>query len=216
METGKKLSCDDVQADLDMLPRGYKTGDLDKLIARYCREKADVSGLREYVLSRQQFHRIYFYVSLKQLRSQERMAFIHRNLLFSDWWHTDQLIHFVQKTDFHVALSYAMAYRLDPNPFIRRWAYVMFIGPLGKGRGESILPLIHDDEHYYVRMAEAWLIAELAIGEPERVCTWMETNGLRYDVNGKAIQKICDSFRISEEWKARFRSLRPFLREEQV
>ena len=57
-------------------------------------------------------------------------------------------------------------------------------------------------------MAEAWLIAELAIDEPETVYHWMKRNDLAYNINGKAIQKICDSYRISEEWKNRFKGLR--------
>ncbi|HOO06832.1 MAG TPA: hypothetical protein PLH83_10155 [Ruminococcus sp.] len=60
-------------------------------------------------------------------------------------------------------------------------------------------------------MGQAWLIAELAIFEPERVFDWMKDNGLRYSINGKAIQKICDSFRISDEWKEKFKSLRSAL-----
>ena len=61
-------------------------------------------------------------------------------------------------------------------------------------------------------MAEAWLIAELAIDEPEAVHVWMAGNELRYDVNGRAIQKICDSFRISAAWKEAFKALRPALK----
>ena len=34
-------------------------------------------------------------------------------------------------------------------------------------------------------------------------------------MNGKAIQKICDSFRISDEWKRKFKDLRPELRKRQ-
>ena len=29
-----------------------------------------------------------------------RMAFIHNNLLFTDWWHTDQIIRYVAALDF--------------------------------------------------------------------------------------------------------------------
>ena len=71
---------------------------------------------------------------------------------------------------------------------------------------------MHDDEHYYVQMAEAWLIAELAVHEPEAVCVWFQKNDLKYNINGKAIQKICDSFRISDEWKAEYKKLRLELR----
>ena len=208
-----KLTIEQVQKDLDALPEHYKTGDVDRLIRRYVRQKADVSALRPYILDRQQFHRIYYYVTLDQIRSaEERMAFIHENLLFSDWWHTDQLISYVADLDFASALGYAKEYIQASDPFIRRWGYVLFISRLCKGHAGQLLPLMHDDEAYYVQMAEAWLIAELAIFEPEAVWEWFRKNELKYNINGKAIQKICDSFRIAEDWKRRFKDLRPELR----
>ena len=203
-----------VRRELDALPAGYKTADLDQIIAGLVRRKADVSILRDSILTEQDLHRIYFYVNLKQIRNvSERMAFIHENLLFSDWWHTDQLIHFVSALPFEEALSYARDYLRSEDPFIRRWGYVLFIGRLGRGHAAALLPLMKNDEEYYVRMGEAWLIAELTIDEPETVYGWMAANGLHYDVNGRAIQKICDSFRISDEWKERFRALRPALKD---
>jgi len=209
-----KLTCDQVQKDLDALPAHYKTAQLDALIRQYVRQKADVSALRPHILRQQQFHRIYFYVALKQLKTaHERMAFIHENLLFSDWWHTDQLIGFVADLPLDTALEYAQGYIHADDPFIRRWGYVLFISKLCRGHGARLLPLIHDDDHYTVQMAMGWLIAELAVFEPEAVWTWLSGNGLRYNINGKAIQKICDSFRICQPWKERFKALRPALRE---
>lgn len=209
-----KLTKQQVQKDLNALPEHYKTADVDGLIRTYVKQKADVSELRPYILQEQQFHRIYFYVSLKQIKgAEERMAFIHENLLFTDWWHTDQVISFVSDLDFGLALSYAKGYIHAEDPFIRRWGYVLFISKLCKGHAAQLLPLMHDDEHYYVQMAESWLIAELAVHEPEAVHTWLAQNDLRYNINGKAIQKICDSFRISQEWKEAFKKLRPALRE---
>ena len=207
-----KLTTELVQKDLDALGR-YKTGDVDKLIRSYVKQKADATELREHILAQQQYHRIYFYVSLKQLKTaEERMTFIHKNLLFSDWWHTDQIISYVADLDFDMALQYARRYIRSEDPFIRRWGYVLFISRLCKGHALQLLPLMHDDEEYYVQMAEAWLIAELAVHEPEAVHHWLSQNGLKYSINGKAIQKICDSFRISDEWKGLFRELRPQLR----
>ena len=208
-----KLTKELVQQDLDALPAHYKTADVDRLIRRYVKEKADVSALRPYILDFQQFHRIYYYVSLDQIRDvNARMAFIHENLLFSDWWHTDQIISYVTNLDFGTALGYAKAYIHAEDPFIRRWGYVLFISRLCKGHAAEILPLMHDDDHYYVQMAEAWLIAELAVYEPETVHAWFPENGLKYNINGKAIQKICDSFRISDDWKEKFKMLRPELK----
>jgi len=208
-----KLTLEQVQRDLDALPEKYKTADVDGVIRRYVREGADVSELRPHILTQQQFHRIYFYVSLKQLKdAEQRMAFIHRNLLFCDWWHTDQLIDFVADLNFDTALSFAAGYVRSEDPFIRRWGYVLFISRMGRGHAEALLPLMKNDDHYYVQMAQAWLIAELAVDEPDAVHQWMAQNGLKYNVNGKAIQKICDSFRISKEWKERFKALRPQLK----
>ena len=48
-----------VQADIDALPENCKTRDIDALIKRYVKERADVSVLRDHVLLEQQLHRIY-------------------------------------------------------------------------------------------------------------------------------------------------------------
>lgn len=207
------LTREQVQRELDSLPARYKTADVDRLIRSWVRQKADVSALRPYILSQQQFHRIYFYVSLDQIKNvDERMAFIHQNLLFSDWWHTDQIIRYVAKLDFDTALRYAKDYVRSADPFIRRWGYVLFISKLCIGHAEALLKLTHGDDHYSVQMAQGWLIAELAVHEPETVYQWFRQNNLDYSINGKAIQKICDSFRISDEWKVKFKALRPSLR----
>ena len=208
-----KLTMDQVQKDLDALPANYKTGDVDRLIRRYVKAQTDVSALRPHILEAQQLHRIYFCVSLEQIRDvEQRMAFIHENLLFSDWWHTDQIIGYVADLDFHLALDHAKDYVRAEDPFIRRWGYVLFLSKLCRGHGAELLPLMHNDDHYYVQMAQAWLIAELAVFEPEAVYRWFRGNDLKYSINGKAIQKICDSFRITAEWKEKYKQLRPELR----
>lgn len=208
-----KLTVEHVQKDLDQLPVPYKTADVDRLIRQYVKQKADAAPLRPYILKQQQFHRIYYYVSLNQIQDvQKRMAFIHDNLLFSDWWHTDQIIRYVSDLDFDVALSFAKAYVRSDDPFIRRWGYVLFISKLGRSRAKDLLPLMQNDDEYYVQMAQAWLIAELTILEPEYIYQWLSACGLRYNITGKAIQKIIDSFRIDHHWKEEFKKLRPELR----
>ena len=214
MESGMKMfTPEEVLHDLATLPQDYKTADVDRLIKGYIAVNADVSLLREYILTRQELHRIYFFVSLKQMPSaEERMAFIHGNLLLSDWWHTDQLIGFVADLPFGTALAYAKEYVRDPDPYIRRWGYVLFISKLGRGRAGELLPLLHDDESYTVQMAQAWLISDLAVFEPEFVFAYLECCRLKYSITGKAVQKICDSYRIGDVWKMRFRALRPVLK----
>ena len=204
-----KLTKKQVQADINALPKNYKTKDIDAIIKKYVRAGADASALRDIVLTEQQFYRIYYYVMLEQIKDvNERMAFIDNNLFFSDWWHTDCIIKYVADLQFKKALTYAKEYVKSDDPFIRRWGYVLFISKLGRGHAKTLLPLITEHEHYYVQMGEAWLIAELAVEEPEIVFDWMKKNSLSYKINGKAIQKICDSFRISDSWKEQFKGLR--------
>ena len=150
MEERKILTPQSVQQDLDALGQ-YKTADVDRLIRRYVKEQADAALLREHILTEQQFHRIYYYVNLQQIKDvAARMAFIHNNLLFTDWWHTDQLIRYVAAQDFEMAIGYAQEYIHSDDPFIRRWGYVMFISRLGHGHAERLLPLMKADDHYYV------------------------------------------------------------------
>ena len=203
--------------DIEALPPDYKTKDIDALIRRYIKEQYDMSALRGEILTEQRLHRIYFYTSLKQLKSvYDRAAFIDNNLLFSDWWHTDQLIRFVSALDYETARRYSEKYLQSADLFVRRWGYVLWISKLCRDGAhvDELLLLMKNDDAYYVQMAQAWLIAELAIFFPEQVRRWMDgENTLSYSINGKAIQKICDSFRISAENKERFKALRPKLKE---
>lgn len=203
--------------DIEALPSDYKTKDIDALIRHYVKEQYDMSALRGEILTEQRLHRIYFYTSLKQIKNvYDRAAFIDNNLLFSDWWHTDQLIRFVSALDYETARRYSEKYLQSADLFVRRWGYVLWISKLCRDGAhvDELLSLMKNDDAYYVQMAQAWLIAELAIFFPEQVRRWMDgENTLSYSINGKAIQKICDSFRISAENKERFKALRSKLKE---
>lgn len=211
-----KLTKELVLSDIATLREGYKTKDIDILIKRYVKAGADVSALREHILEDQVLHRIYYFVALKQLKDvYQRMEFIHQNLLFTDWWHTDQLIKFVSDMDFDEAFGYAKEYVKSNDPFIRRWGYVLFISKLCRNEENlgKLLTLFKNDDHYTNQMAEGWLICELTIFFPEEMLGWFKNgNKLNYKINSKAIQKICDSYRITDEVKARFKAQREFLR----
>lgn len=71
-----------------------------------------------------------------------------------------------------------------------------------------MLKLFKDDDEYYVIMAEAWLISYLGIYNPDKTLEYLKSKPLEYNIVGKSIQKICDSFRVSEENKNRFKEVR--------
>jgi len=163
-----KLTKQQVLQDIADLPRGYKTADIDRLIRGYVKEKADGALLRPYVLSHQELHRIYFYVALKQLPMvEDRMRFIHENLLFSDWWHTDELIGFVADLNFEVAMEYGKSYVLSEEPYVKTAA----LGAKVKG---------NDYRSMDIGIAAAYLTAEAATqGLGTCILGWFDDEKIR-------------------------------------
>lgn len=204
--------------DNEIAKTSGKTKDYDKLGRKMIKDKIDVSSLADIVLEKQQYHRIFFQVSLGLMDNYiDQFAFIENHAdKLADWWHVDNLLQFVKcKADFEYVFKLAKKYVKSKNLFLRRWGYVLFL--LGYHKEEKyfdkIVSLLKDDDDYYVVMAEAWLISFLAIYNIEKTYNFLNESKIKYNILGKAIQKICDSFRISNEDKERFRLLRIKLKE---
>lgn len=57
-------------------------------------------------------------------------------------------------------------------------------------------------------MAEAWLLSYLGIYYHEKTLDYLSDCPLKYNIAGKATQKICDSYIISDECKTQFKGIR--------
>ncbi len=195
------------------LGENYKTKDIDRFSKRLIRENADVSFLKPLVLQQQQYHRIYFQVSMGLLeRVDEKLKFLEENFeLLQDWWHVDQIPVFLANSlDFDTAYRKAQEYVRSELPFVRRLGYVLFIPRLVKTEAQvdRLIPMLKNDTEYYVVMAQAWLISYFAMCAPDRTYAFLKDCDLDYTIVGKAIQKICDSYVVSKEDKERFKALR--------
>lgn len=207
------MNLSEFEAEFAKLGDHYKTADVSRLNRALIKNQADVSFLADLILEKQQYHRTFFHVSLAQLSTiEEKLAFIETHFdKLQDWWHVDQLSQAVDhQLTFDIAYEKAAQYVKSDLPFVRRWGYVMFMPTLVKQAQapDKLFPLLHDDDEYYVQMAQAWLISYLAIHHPERTLAYLAGCPLRYNIAGKAIQKICDSYQISNDTKARFKTLR--------
>ena len=69
------------------------------------------------------------------------------------------------------------------------------------------LPYIKENEDYMVMMAEAWLMATIAICFEDEIYEYL-VKCKDLTLKRKTISKICDSFRFSDESKNRFKELR--------
>lgn len=207
------MTLEEIKKEFSNLGEHYITKDVDRLNKKLIKQKEDVSCLKDIVLSNQEYHRTYFQVSLGQIKTvEDKFRFIEDNFsLLDDWWHVDQLLQFINPS---LALDFAYLkakeYTSSSLPFVRRWGYVLFLKNLDREdyAFDKIVSLLKNDEEYYVIMAEAWLISSLAIYNPEKTFNYLSNCSLNYSIVGRAIQKICDSFRISSSWKEKFKTIR--------
>ena len=66
---------------------------------------------------------------------------------------------------------------------------------------------IHSQE-YYVNMMTAWLFAEALVKQWDTAISYIQNKKLDTWTHNKAIQKACESFRVSEEHKEYLKTLR--------
>ncbi len=191
----------------------FKAKDVDTFNRKLIRQKTDVSFLRPLISEDPQYFRTFFQVSLAYCPTAEaKLEFVEEHFdLLQDWWHTDILIPFLGKDlEFSYALEKARTYVASPLPYVRRWGYVLFIPRLVRdpAKIEPLFSLFKNDDVHHVIMAQAWLISYLAMCDPDRTLRFLRECDLNYQIAGRAIQKICDSYVVTPEDKARFKALR--------
>lgn len=189
------------------------TAAIDQIAKEYLKGGVDITSLYPYLKESGAIHRIYFVVSLKKIKSFEaQLTFIEEHFAFlNDWWHVDLLLQLLRPApSFEYVFNKAKDYVLSALPFVRRWGYVIFLSGHQKDslHTKEIISLMKNDDAYYVQMGMAWLLADLAVYNPEVVLDYIGKPRLQYAIIGKAIQKICDSYRISELVKIRAKALR--------
>ena len=206
------MNLEEFEKRFNLIKRPFKTKDLSDFSKELIKEKQDVSFLKDIILLKQEYHRIYFQVQIGLLNNMdEKLKFIEDNFdLLNDWWHVDQLEQFIAKDlEFDYIYEKAKEYVKDERTFVRRWGYVIFMPKLVKDKKAiKLFDLFKNNDEYYDVMAQAWLISYLAIYFPNETYEYIKSRKLNYNIIGKAIQKICDSFRISNEYKLSIKELR--------
>lgn len=206
------MNLEEFEKRFNFIKEPFKTKDLSDFSKKLIKEKQDVSFLKDIILLKQEYHRIYFQVQIGLLNNMdEKLKFIEENFdLLNDWWHVDQLEQFIAKDlEFDYIYEKAKEYVKDERTFVRRWGYVIFMPKLVKDeKAIKLFDLFKNNDEYYDVMAQAWLISYLAIYFPNETYEYIKSRKLNYNIIGKAIQKICDSFRISNEYKLSIKELR--------
>lgn len=101
-------------------------------------------------------------------------------------------------------------YLNNENPWINRFGYVLLLEYFVEEKYmDEIFELCENyQDHYYVKMAIAWLISICYIKYKGRTITFLKKNKLDVWTHNKAIQKIIDSYRVDNMDKVILRGLK--------
>lgn len=101
-------------------------------------------------------------------------------------------------------------YLNNDNPWINRFGYVLLLEYFVEEKYmDEIFELCENyKDHYYVKMAIAWLISMCYIKYKGRTITFLKKHKLDIWTHNKAIQKIIDSYRVDNMDKVILRGLK--------
>lgn len=108
-------------------------------------------------------------------------------------------------------LPYIYRYLEIDGEFYKRFALTTLLHfYVEKKYFEAIKDILRavDTEKYYVHMAAAWLIAELVIKNYEDALNFLKEESIDKKTHNKAIQKACESFRLTAEQKTYLKGLK--------
>lgn len=152
---------------------------------------------------------IYFGLSLKRLNNiKEQLDFLKKNIhKAKSWAITDTASTYLKKMSFTDYWNYFKSTNSDKNTYTRRMAYILGLKVYKEKEILKVLDYIKPSEEYMVMMAQAWLLATIAIIYPDEIFDYLSSKA-DITLKRKTISKMCDSFRIREEIKTKFKSLR--------
>ncbi|CZE46116.1 DNA alkylation repair protein [Campylobacter geochelonis] len=115
------------------------------------------------------------------------------------------------KSDFKIWLNFCEQFANSKHEFEARYYYVMF---LKNFINKENLPKFFDtimankNEAYYVKMAIAWALCECFIKERDLTYSFLTSRLNEPFILKKSIQKICESYRVSQEDKLELKGLK--------
>ena len=192
----------------DYLVIGVKNPILKQIIKNHVKDeelKTDDFVLGEYL----EIDFIYFGLSLSRLKNvDDQLEFLRKNIRYAKSWAiTDTVSTYIKKHDFAKYFEFFKAMYNTKHTYERRMAYILGLKHYKDEQVLKVLNNINANEEYMVMMAEAWLLATIAIQYPNEIFEFLKRSD-DMTLKRKTISKINESFRISDDLKERFKTLR--------
>jgi len=155
-----------------------------------------------------------FIISYAKTESEEKFRLMRKFIPVMDNWavcDSFTMSFKIPKKDADAYWDFAMPYLDTKEEFQIRFAIVMMLAHfVDEKHIKDIIGHMNSIEHpaYYVRMAIAWCICECFLKFPEETMGFLKNNALDKFTFNKALSKITDSFRVSDNVKETIRSMR--------
>jgi 3-methyladenine DNA glycosylase AlkD len=129
----------------------------------------------------------------------------------SSWSITDTIICNTKFKDLDLVFSYYKKRTKEKkNEFLCRSGYLLYMKYFAKNKGslQGLLKNIEESKFYYVNMMIAWCLATIAIYFGDEVFEFLKANNDISTIKKLTIKKINESFRITNEAKCKFLSIK--------
>ena len=155
-----------------------------------------------------------FVIGRAKLPIEEHLKLVRDFVPLIDCWSVcDSFVmslKFVRKNRAEV-WEFIKPYFFSSKPYDVRFAVVMTLSYFSDeeyaDRVFQIFDSIENDD-YYVRMAVAWAVSVFFVHAPEQTWRYLRSNSLDDDTHNKALRKIIESRRVSDEDKTIIRTLK--------
>ena len=192
----------------DYISIGVKNPVLKQIVKEHIKDEE--LKLNEFELGKYlEVDYLYFGLGLSRAKNYiEQLDFLDKNIYKAKSWAiTDTASTYMKKFPFEVYSKFFKDHYNTKYTYERRMSYILGLKFYKEKDILTILPYIKENEEYMVTMAEAWLMATIAIIYPNEIYDYLsQTKDLT--LKRKTISKISDSFRFTDETKERFKSLR--------
>ena len=152
---------------------------------------------------------IYFGLALSREKDVDKqLDFLRKEIRQAKSWAiTDCISTYIKKCTFEKYWAFYLDMYHSKYTYDRRMAYILGLKFYKDKRILDILKYLTYNEEYMVMMAEAWLLATIAIIYPNEIYDFLK-NCKDIAIKRKTISKISDSYRFDDLTKDRFKELR--------
>lgn len=117
----------------------------------------------------------------------------------------------VKPNELDLAWEFILPYTKSKEQFDVRFSVIMMLDYfITDDYVDKVIKELDKIQHegYYVKMAVAWTIAEIGIKYNDKALAYLKNNNLDNFTYNKAIQKMIESYRITDEQKKYLRSIK--------